>query len=79
MSKRIDVHHVTRVEGHGNIVVEVAGGQLKECRFDVVETPRFFEAMLIGRPYLEASHITFAPPGTPPPPCGLPRKPSGSS
>jgi coenzyme F420-reducing hydrogenase alpha subunit len=58
MSKRIDVHHVTRVEGHGNIVVEVADSQLKECRFDVVETPRFFEAMLLGRPYSEASHIT---------------------
>ncbi len=58
MSKRIDVHHVTRVEGHGNIVVEVADSQLKECRFDVVETPRFFEAMLRGRPYTEASHIT---------------------
>ncbi len=58
MSTRIDVHHVTRVEGHGNIVVEIAGGKMKECRFDVVETPRFFEAMLRGRPYLEASHIT---------------------
>lgn len=58
MSKRIDVHHVTRVEGHGNIVVEVNDSQLKECRFDVVETPRFFEAMLRGRPYMEASHIT---------------------
>jgi sulfhydrogenase subunit alpha len=58
MSKRIDVHHVTRVEGHGDIVVEVANGELKECRFEVVETPRFFEAMLRGRPYLEASHIT---------------------
>ena len=58
MTKRIDVHHVTRVEGHGNIVVEVADGKLKECRFDVVETPRFFEAMLRGRPYTEASHIT---------------------
>lgn len=58
MSKRIDVHHVTRVEGHGNIVVEIADSQLKECRFDVVETPRFFEAMLRGRPYIEASHIT---------------------
>jgi sulfhydrogenase subunit alpha len=58
MSKRIDVHHITRVEGHGNIVVEVADGQLKECRFDVIETPRFFEAMLRGRPYTEASHIT---------------------
>jgi coenzyme F420-reducing hydrogenase alpha subunit len=58
MSQRIDVHHVTRVEGHGNIVVEVADGVVKECRFDVVETPRFFEAMLLGRPFLEASHIT---------------------
>jgi sulfhydrogenase subunit alpha len=58
MNKRIDVHHVTRVEGHGNIVVEVENGELKTCRFEVVETPRFFEAMLRGRPYREASHIT---------------------
>lgn len=58
MTKRIDVHHVTRVEGHGNIVLEMANGQVKECRFDIVETPRFFEAILRGRPYLEASHIT---------------------
>lgn len=58
MSKRIEVHHVTRVEGHGNIVVEVRDGKLETCRFDVVETPRFFEAMLLGRSYKEASHIT---------------------
>jgi sulfhydrogenase subunit alpha len=58
MNKRIDVHHLTRVEGHGDITVEVENGSLKTCRFDVVETPRFFEAMLRGRPYREASHIT---------------------
>lgn len=58
MKKRIDVHHVTRVEGHGNITVEVADGEVKECQFSVVESPRFFEAMLRGRPYDEASHIT---------------------
>jgi coenzyme F420-reducing hydrogenase alpha subunit len=58
MNKRINVHHVTRVEGHGNILVEVADGQLKECKLEIVETPRFFEAMLRGRPYPEASHIT---------------------
>jgi sulfhydrogenase subunit alpha len=57
MSTTINVHHVTRVEGHGNIVVEVAGGELKDCRFEVVETPRFFEAMLRGRPYQEAPQI----------------------
>ncbi len=55
---KIDVHHVTRVEGHGNIVVNARDGVLEECRLDIVETPRFFEAMLLGRPYTEASHIT---------------------
>jgi coenzyme F420-reducing hydrogenase alpha subunit len=58
MTKKIDIHHVTRVEGHGNIVVNIEKGVIKDCRFDVVETPRFFEAMLRGRPYIEASHIT---------------------
>jgi len=55
---KIDVHHITRVEGHGNIVVDVQGGELKECDLHIVETPRFFEAMLRGRPYSESSHIT---------------------
>jgi sulfhydrogenase subunit alpha len=55
---QIDLHHVTRVEGHGNIVIDVKSGKLETCRFDVVETPRFFEAMLRGRPYGDASHIT---------------------
>ena len=54
----VHVHHVTRVEGHGNIVVNAKDGVLEECRLDIVETPRFFEAMLRGRPYTEASHIT---------------------
>jgi sulfhydrogenase subunit alpha len=55
---QINLHHVTRVEGHGNIVIDVKAGELETCRFDVVETPRFFEAALRGRPYQEASHIT---------------------
>jgi coenzyme F420-reducing hydrogenase alpha subunit len=55
---KIDVHHITRVEGHGNIVVDVENGTLKQCELQIVETPRFFEAMLRGRPYDESSHIT---------------------
>ena len=55
---RINVHHVTRVEGHGNIVVDVRDGSLERCELQIVETPRFFEAMLRGRPYLQASPIT---------------------
>jgi coenzyme F420-reducing hydrogenase alpha subunit len=54
----VDVHHLTRVEGHGNIVVDVQKGELKQCELQIVETPRFFEAMLRGRPYEESSSIT---------------------
>jgi sulfhydrogenase subunit alpha len=54
----INVHHLTRVEGHGNIVVDVKNGEIVECQWRVVEAPRFFEAMLRGRPYYEASHVT---------------------
>jgi coenzyme F420-reducing hydrogenase alpha subunit len=54
----VNVHHLTRVEGHGNIVVDVKNGELVKCEWQIVEAPRFFEAMLRGRPYYEASHIT---------------------
>jgi len=54
----INVHHLTRVEGHGDIVIDVKNGELVKCEWQVVEAPRFFEAMLRGRPYTEASHIT---------------------
>ena len=54
----VNVHHLTRVEGHGNIVVDVKNGELLKCEMQIVEAPRFFEAMLRGRPYYEASHIT---------------------
>ncbi|MDP8213638.1 MAG: Ni/Fe hydrogenase subunit alpha [Candidatus Euphemobacter frigidus] len=48
---KIDVHHLTRVEGHGNINIRVKDGKLVEAQWAVVETPRFFEAMLKGISY----------------------------
>ncbi|HET7011977.1 MAG TPA: Ni/Fe hydrogenase subunit alpha [Anaerolineales bacterium] len=53
----VDVHYLTRVEGHGNIVVDTRDGRLERCELEVVEAPRFFEAMLRGRPYEQASHL----------------------
>ena len=38
----INVHHLTRVEGHGNIVVKVKDGEMETCHFEVVESPRYF-------------------------------------
>jgi coenzyme F420-reducing hydrogenase alpha subunit len=54
----VNVDHVTRVEGHGNIVVNVKEGKIEECKWEVVEAPRFFEAFVRGRNYLEIAHIT---------------------
>lgn len=54
---KVDVHYLTRVEGHGNIVVDVKNGEVKECRFEIVEAPRFFEAFVRGRPYHDINHI----------------------
>ncbi|MBI5696256.1 MAG: Ni/Fe hydrogenase subunit alpha [Nitrospirae bacterium] len=54
----IKVEHVTRVEGHGNIVVKVRDGRVEDARLDIVESPRFFEVMLQGRSWQEASWIT---------------------
>ncbi len=57
-SVHIDVEYLTRVEGHGNIVVDVRDGALQECRLEIIESPRFFEGMLRGRSIFEAQHIT---------------------
>lgn len=53
----IHIHHLTRVEGHGDITAVIQNGELKEVRFSVVESPRFFEAFLRGRAYDEVSHL----------------------
>ncbi len=55
---KVNVEYLTRVEGHGNIVVDVADGKLEKCELDIVEAPRFFEGMLRGRSIFEAQHIT---------------------
>jgi sulfhydrogenase subunit alpha len=54
----IEVHHVTRVEGHGNIYVNVKNGVIERCEWNISEAPRFFEAMLVGRQWNELHHIT---------------------
>ncbi|MCD6468872.1 MAG: Ni/Fe hydrogenase subunit alpha [Thermoplasmata archaeon] len=60
MSKNvsINVEHVTRVEGHGNIVLNVKEGRVEKVEWQVSEAPRFFEAMLRGRNYWELQPIT---------------------
>ena len=54
----VDLHHLPRVEGHGNIHIRVRGGELERAAWEVVETPRYFEVMLKGLHYSSAAQLT---------------------
>lgn len=56
-SIEIDVHHITRVEGHGNIVLRASDGRVEKVQWQVPEAPRFFEAMVLGRSYEDIQTI----------------------
>jgi len=53
MSKdlNINVKHVTRIEGHGNIVVNAKNGKIEKLEWQVPEAPRFFEGFVRGLKY----------------------------
>jgi len=53
----IRVDHLTRVEGHGNILASIKDGQVQKALFEVVEANRFFEGFLRERDYIEVAHI----------------------
>ncbi len=53
----VNVHYLTRVEGHGNIILNSKDGKIEDLKWEVIESPRLFEAMLRGRQYSDVSHI----------------------
>jgi coenzyme F420-reducing hydrogenase alpha subunit len=57
ITANINIHHLARVEGHGNIAIRIKDGKLQEAKWEVVETPRFFEALLVGKKWENAPWI----------------------
>ncbi|MBC8412138.1 MAG: Ni/Fe hydrogenase subunit alpha [Nitrospira sp.] len=57
ISCNINVHHLARVEGHGNIHIDIKDGEVTHAAWEVVETPRFFEAILSGKKWENAPWI----------------------
>lgn len=53
----IGLHYVTRVEGHGSIVVNAKDGRIEKIEWQVPEAPRFFEAMVVGQKFDVVHHI----------------------
>jgi len=58
MSRVIKVDYLSRVEGEGNLYIELEGSKLSRVEVGIFEAPRFFEAFLRGRKYSEVPDIT---------------------
>ncbi|HYA71421.1 MAG TPA: nickel-dependent hydrogenase large subunit, partial [Thermoplasmata archaeon] len=56
--KTIAVDYLARVEGEGALKVRIHDNKVEEVQLKIFEPPRFFEAFLRGRSYLEAPDIT---------------------
>jgi coenzyme F420-reducing hydrogenase alpha subunit len=57
-SRTIKVDELSRVEGEGALSVVVKNNVVKEIKFRLFEPPRFFEAFLRGRSYMDAPDMT---------------------
>lgn len=57
-TRTIHVDYLARVEGEGSLTIRLKGDRATEVRLAIFEPPRFFEAFLRGRSFLEAPDIT---------------------
>jgi len=54
---KVQIPYLSRIEGHAHLVVDTVAGEVVECQLEVVETPRFFEKLLVGRHYSEVAGL----------------------
>ncbi|MGZ4352764.1 MAG: Ni/Fe hydrogenase subunit alpha [Gaiellaceae bacterium] len=57
-TREIRADYLARVEGEGGMLVKLKGDQVADVKLRIYEPPRFFEALLRGRPFTEAPDIT---------------------
>ena len=53
----LTMHHIARVEGHGNVHVSIEDGMVRDVRMNIVEPARLFESMVAGRSFDKVSYI----------------------
>ena len=57
MTAVIEINPLTRVEGHGRIEVHMTGRKVERVQLSLYESPRLFEALLLGKKYEEVPEI----------------------
>jgi sulfhydrogenase subunit alpha len=55
---RITLNHITKIEGHAKLDLQIEDGKVKTCELGSVEGSRYFEGLLKGRKWNEPPEIT---------------------
>jgi len=58
LTQEIKIEPLTRVEGHGKVIIKIKDKQLEEVKLCIFESPRFFERMMQGLPAEEAPRFS---------------------
>jgi sulfhydrogenase subunit alpha len=53
----ITLNHITKIEGHARLDLEMDNGKLRKCELGSIEGSRYFEGLMKGRKYNEAQEI----------------------
>ena len=57
MGSVVEINPFTRVEGHGNLQVFLDGSRVERVELRLSESPRLFEALLLGRGFGEVAEV----------------------
>lgn len=57
MNSTIEISPLTRVEGHGRVTVHLDNGRVEKVVLSLFESPRLFEALLVGKSFHEVPEI----------------------
>ena len=55
--KKIEIDLISRVEGHGGILVKIDNNNVEDVKVNIYEGPRLIEQLLIGKDYSECLNI----------------------
>lgn len=58
MHNSLSLNHITKIEGHASLALQIDKGVIKRCELSSVEGSRYFEGLLKDRHYSEASEIS---------------------
>jgi coenzyme F420-reducing hydrogenase alpha subunit len=58
MTKEITLNHITKIEGHARLELNIDEGNVTKCELSAVEGARYFEGIVVGRHFDEAHEMT---------------------